>query len=272
MNSHNRKIVWRVIQSALSFEDKEMRLIHLRTTSTSLIILAVVICLSCSSFVEPKESSVAAQMGNANQNQNGNLKSLNQTAKTSNTPLPAPTRPKVLSRREWKAKDAISKMQQHTLRYITIHHTASPQKQGVTLEKKMQNLQNFSQSESRLASGKNKPAWPDVPYHYYIAVDGQIAEGREINLVGDTNTDYDPTGHALIVLEGNFENEQPTSRQLESLREFVAWMSAHYAIPVSEIKAHNDYASTACPGVNLKNALPALRQKVIEIRGLVDKK
>ena len=183
--------------------------------------------------------------------------------------LPGSSRPKILSRQEWKAKDAIGAMQPHTLQHITIHHTASPQKKGVTIEKKMQNLQNFSQSKSRLASGKDKPAWPDVPYHYYIAVDGQIAEGRDIKYVGDTNTDYNPSGHALVVLEGNFENERPSPQQLESLRELIAWLSVDYEIPISEIKAHNDYAATACPGANLKNALPALQQKVAEIRDTV---
>jgi len=176
------------------------------------------------------------------------------------------SRPKILSRQEWKAKDAVGEMQRHTRQRITIHHTASPQKQGIAIEKKMQNLQTFSQSESRLASGKNKPAWPDVPYHYYIAVDGQIAEGRDIRYAGDTNTDYDPKGHALIVLEGNFENEQPTTKQLESLRELSAWLSATYEIPISEIKGHNDYAATACPGINLKKLLPDLKQKVTKIR------
>lgn len=180
---------------------------------------------------------------------------------------PTSQRPKILSRQEWKAKDAIGKMQPHTLRHITIHHTASPQKDRITIEKKMQILQNFSQSKSRLATGKNKPAWPDVPYHYYVAVNGKIAEGRDIKYAGDTNTDYDPRGHALVVLEGNFENEQPSTKQLESLRELVAWLSAEYEIPVAEIKAHNDYASTACPGVNLKKALPALLKQVAESRG-----
>lgn len=251
----------------------EMRLKNLPCSLISIVALVAVGCVSCSFFGEKKELPVTAQTTNANQNQtvnqnqSNNRKNINQNQveKPSATTLPGPPRPKILSRQAWQAKDAIGKMQSHTPQHITIHHTASPQKEEIPIEKKMQNLQNFSQSESRLATGKNKPAWPDVPYHYYIAVDGQIAEGRDIQYVGDTNTDYDPSGHILIVLEGNFEKEQPSSKQIESLRELVAWLSANYKIPVSEIKAHNDYASTACPGVNLKNALPALRQKVAEI-------
>ena len=92
----------------------------------------------------------------------------------------------------------------------------------MTLEKKMQNLQAFSQRDDKLASGKFKPAWFDVPYHYYIAVDGRIAEGRELKYVGDTNTEYDPTGHALVVVEGSFNTEEPTKAQIDSLKKMTA--------------------------------------------------
>lgn len=181
------------------------------------------------------------------------------------------SRPKIVSRKKWKAKDAVGQVKEHTIRFITIHHTATLQNKKFDIEKKMQNLQNFSQSESRLASGKTKPVWFDVPYHYYIAFDGAIAEGREIKFVGDTNTEYDPTGHALVVLEGNFETEEPSSEQKESLEKLTAWLASKWKVPESAIKAHNDYAATACPGENLKKLLPALRQKVDQINKTSDK-
>jgi hypothetical protein len=177
---------------------------------------------------------------------------------------PNPGKPVIVSRQEWKAKMPIGEAKQHSIRFITIHHTASLQKKGMPIERKMQSLQNFSQSKSQLASGKMKPVWFDVPYHYYIAVDGKIAEGREIQFVGDTNTDYDPTGHALIVLEGDFQTEHPSDAQMESLRNLVVWLSHRWNVPSTNIKAHNDYASTICPGENLKALLPKFREKVDE--------
>lgn len=175
------------------------------------------------------------------------------------------SRPDIISRKKWKAKKTIGKVKRHTISSITIHHTATLQNQNLSIEKKMQNLQNFSQNESRLASGKLKPVWFDVPYHYYIDFEGKIAEGREIKFVGDTNTEYDPTGHALIVLEGNFETEEPSSKQQESLHKLATWLAAKWKVPALEIKAHNDFAATACPGKNLKKMLPAFRQKIGEI-------
>src|SRR6185295_11737294 len=54
---------------------------------------------------------------------------------------PSPPSPKILSRQEWKAKDAVGTMLPNQPRCITIHHTASPQQEGITIEKKMRQLQ-----------------------------------------------------------------------------------------------------------------------------------
>lgn len=154
-------------------------------------------------------------------------------------------------------------MERHTLSRITIHHTASPQNTRTTLARKMQSLQQFSQSPRQIKGRKEPlPGWPDIPYHFYISVDGQMAEGREVNYVGDTNTNYNPAGHVLIVLEGNFENEEPSDAQLKSLYALTLWAAEHWHVSEGEIKGHKDYASTLCPGRNLQNILPDLRQHV----------
>ena len=173
-----------------------------------------------------------------------------------------PGRPSIVSRKDWKAKPPVGKGKEHNIVFITIHHTATTQKPDVTLEKKMQNLQAFSQRDDKLASGKFKPAWFDVPYHYYIAVDGRIAEGRELKYVGDTNTEYDPTGHALVVVEGSFNTEEPTKAQIDSLKKMTAWLANKYKVPSAAIKGHDDYAKTGCPGQKLKELLPNLRSLV----------
>jgi hypothetical protein len=187
------------------------------------------------------------------------------SADSRNEPDAEELKPKIISRKDWEAKAPVGQGKEHTIRSITIHHTATPQKKEIVIERKMQNLQKFSQTESPLANGKLKPVWFDIPYHFYIAVDGKIAEGREIGFAGDTNTNYDPTGHALIVVEGNFETEQPTDEQLTSLTKLTAWLAAKYKVPTAEIKVHNDFAATACPGVNLKKLIPGLIEKVDKI-------
>ena len=168
----------------------------------------------------------------------------------------------MLSREAWGAKPPVGEMEPHEPAHITIHHTASKQNRKHSTAEKIRSLQNFSQQPGRLAGGRDKPAWPDVPYHFYVGVDGQIAEGRDINFAGDTNTDYEPAGHVLIVLEGNFEQEEPSAEQLRALKELSSWLASNWKIPADEIKGHKDYASTACPGRNLQTLLPDLRQHV----------
>lgn len=170
--------------------------------------------------------------------------------------------PAIISRTEWNANKPVGEGKKHKIEFITIHHTATKQRTDLTIETKLKNLQAFSQREDKLASGKAKPAWFDVPYHYYIAVDGKIAEGREIGYAGDTNTAYDPTGHALIVVEGSFGTDEPNAAQLESLTAMVKWLAKKYKVSGEKIKGHKDYADTACPGTNLEKLLPELRKIV----------
>ena len=175
-----------------------------------------------------------------------------------------PNKPNIVDRQTWGAKDSVGEMKRHTPSHLTVHHTASLQKRKTSLEMKMRALQAFSQNTGTLAGGRRKPAWPDVPYHFYISADGRIAEARDINFVGDTNTDYDPTGHVLIVLEGNFEKERPSTEQLQALDGLSLWLSVVWRIPASKIQGHKNYASTACPGKNLENKLSRLRGVIAE--------
>lgn len=166
-----------------------------------------------------------------------------------------------LFRESWGANAPLAAMKTHRISRITIHHTATLQKPEQTLRDKMKALQEFSQHPGVLGNGKPKPAWPDVPYHFYIDCHGKIAEGRDVKFVGDTNTEYDPTGHALVVLEGNFEEEQPTDAQLAALRKMILWLAAWYHVAPEKIAGHKDYAQTACPGKNLYERLPELRNR-----------
>jgi N-acetyl-anhydromuramyl-L-alanine amidase AmpD len=94
--------------------------------------------------------------------------------------------------------------------------------------------------------------WTDIPYHYLIDLDGKIYEGRDINYAGDTNTQYDPTGHALIVVLGNFEEVEPNPAQLESVVAMMSAIAARYRVPVENIAGHKDYSTeTSCPGKSL---------------------
>lgn len=170
--------------------------------------------------------------------------------------------PPIVARDAWGARAPTMAMPANTPMRLTIHHTATRQKPDRTLVRKLQSLQAFSQSSEKLADGRTKKAWGDVPYHFYIAADGQVGQGREVAYVGDTNTRYDPSGHIGIVVEGNFDHEQPTEVQLIALTDLLVYLAATYHIDPQAIGAHQDFAQTACPGEHLLAYLPGLRATV----------
>lgn len=177
-------------------------------------------------------------------------------------PALAADSPTILSRDGWKAKPPSLAMTKQKPIAILVHHTGSPQKLKATLTAKMQGLQRFSQAKEKLADGRVKPAWPDVPYHFYIAFDGKIAEGRDINAVGDTNTGYDPKGFIQVVVEGNFETEKLSDAQAASLSALLQWLKDTYGIKPTAISGHKDKAQTACPGKDLAEKLPGIVAKL----------
>lgn len=172
---------------------------------------------------------------------------------------PAATPVPILTRAQWDAKPPTSAMRPQTIRRITIHNTGERSRPDLPLARKLQALQTFSQRDEPMSNGAMHHAWPDVPYHYYIASDGQLAEGRDWHFAGDTNTTYDPSGHLLIVLEGSFNREQPTPAQLQTLRAMVAWAARRWHVPADSLAGHRDFARTDCPGNNLYAQLDSLR-------------
>jgi hypothetical protein len=166
--------------------------------------------------------------------------------------------PAILTRDQWGAKPPVKAMPIQTPARITIHHTGHLANWKKTLKEKLQSLQAFSQTDSRLDDGRPKAAWGDIPYHFYIDVGGAVGEGRKVNFVGDTNTDYDPTGHIGIVIEGDFDREKPTAAQIQSLERLLLMLTEQYHIDVGKIGTHQQFAHTACPGKNLMAVLPAI--------------
>lgn len=173
-----------------------------------------------------------------------------------------PSEIKYVSRADWGAHAPVLPMKAHKITRLTIHHTGEPQQPQRSVADKLRGLQAFSQRDDSLDSGKKKPAWPDVPYHFYLATDGSIAEGRDWHYAGDTNTSYDPSGHLLLVVEGNFNKDTLTTAQRRTLDIVVPALAKRFGIPPDHLAGHKDFAETSCPGNNLYSELPRLRELI----------
>jgi hypothetical protein len=143
-----------------------------------------------------------------------------------------------------------------TITHITLHHQGETYKPGTDPQQYLRNLQKWSRGTKH---------WLDIPYHYIIDLDGKIFEGRKIDYAGDTNTEYDPTGHALIEVVGNFEEVEPNQQQLDAVVRLMALLAKKYDVGLDRIASHRDFSKqTVCPGANLYRYVQAgyFRHKV----------
>jgi hypothetical protein len=150
----------------------------------------------------------------------------------------------VIGREGWGASDAGPGMVEHLVERLTIHHTGVALGADHEAPSRLRAHQTFHQADR---------GWPDLAYHFSIDQIGNVYEGRSPEFRGDTATSYDPTGHLLVVLEGNFDIEPTFGAQLRSLAELLAWAADHYSVGTDAIKSHRDYApgETSCPGHNV---------------------
>ena len=150
----------------------------------------------------------------------------------------------ILSVQQWGGTPAIeAQARKHVVSKITLHHQGESFLKERDPQLYLRNLQAWS---------RNTRKWLDIPYHYIIDLNGLIYEGRNINYAGDTNTDYDPSGHALIEVVGNFEEVEPTQAQLDAVVKAMTMLAAKYKISPDSISGHKDFSTqTVCPGKNL---------------------
>lgn len=151
-----------------------------------------------------------------------------------------PTRSiEVIERAAWGAADPAPGMVEHVINRLTIHHSAAELTDNRLAPDQLRAHQEFHQTDR---------GWPDLAYHFAIDLIGNIYEGRPLSFRGDTATTYDPTGHLLVVFEGNFDEQPLESDQQSSAVNLLAWAAAVYNVDPSEIGGHRDYADTSCPG------------------------
>lgn len=154
-----------------------------------------------------------------------------------------PTDLKVIPRAEWGWQPLTKSLPQHKIDKITIHHGGEFFTEDKNMIQYLRNLQSWSRREKK---------WIDIPYHFMIDLKGNIYETRPINYPGDTNTDYDVTGHALICVVGNYEEQKINQSQLNALVNLVSFLKDKYNVDEKNIRGHKDYSTqTVCPGKDL---------------------
>ncbi len=93
---------------------------------------------------------------------------------------------------------------------------------------------------------------PRIAYHFCVDPDGKVYQTNKLTSMSWHTINANATGIG-IVLNGNFETEQPTNAQLKSLKNLIRYLNNKLKkkLPVyghKEIPGN----STACPGRNVK--------------------
>lgn len=130
-------------------------------------------------------------------------------------------------------------------KYIVIHHTAT----------NTGSVASIHQSHLNRKDSKGNP-WRGIGYHFVIGNGNGMPDGEiESTFRWDEQTsgahagDNEYNRHGIgVCLVGNFEDEPPTSRQLDSLKQLTAELSNRFRIQTEQIIGHSDVKATKCPG------------------------
>lgn len=104
-----------------------------------------------------------------------------------------------------------------------------------------------------------------IGYHFLVRKDGSIYEGRPIEYVGAHayGSNYNSIG---ICCEGNFETEQMTDAQVQSVRWLINYLKEKYGN--LRVRKHSEVCKTSCPGKNYRFT----EVTNVEIKLVVDEK
>lgn len=200
----------------------------------------------------------------------------------------------IISRQQWRAHAAIAKRQppirtgridntitvsenelipRQRAEYLTVHHTAVPAKPAVETAVKLRAFQQQMQNGYWIdtPSLREHVFLGDIPYHYYISVQGDVAEGRELDFAAYSNTQYRTpiANHITVTLEGNFQTQKPSAEQISSLTELLTTLAKKHSVPLNHISYHAAVAQTDCPGRNLIQMWPDIVE-ALKSNGVAD--
>ncbi len=125
-------------------------------------------------------------------------------------------------------------------KYVVIHHSASTSGNAATFDKM-----------------HRKRGWNrGLGYHFVVGNGNGSGNGRieigsrwvkQIDGAHSGIKEYNHFGIG-ICLVGNFENETPSSKQMESLLSLISYFQERYKIPSENVILHKHVKTTACPG------------------------
>ena len=164
----------------------------------------------------------------------------------------------VVRRETWNAAPPKEPYTPHSPKMFTLHHTQAhfPKNYDEAVQE-MQFIQDYHQ---------NGRGWIDIGYHFLISPQGDIFEGRPVNVVGAHVKNMN-TGNVGISIMGNYHppvSQVPTEATVHSFIELGKYLKTEYDISISSFYAHRDIGQTDCPGDVLYAKMPEFKALIFQ--------
>lgn len=168
----------------------------------------------------------------------------------------------IMSRAGWGAAPRKGSNVAHTPVRVTVHHTQGHRAMSEAEAQRSVKGTQWYHMVGRAKEGKDPFA--DIGYHFLIAGDGRVVEGRRAEYLG-AHAGSANNGNIGVAMMGDFNKLHPTDAQVESLTRLVTFLSLKYKKdPAAKgfLEGHQHYNSTDCPGLHMMEILGALRRKI----------
>jgi LysM repeat protein len=146
----------------------------------------------------------------------------------------------IVRRREWtKAKIGRNHRKMRGIKRITIHHTGEYAGTARLSDREILRRIDRYHREGR--------KWAAIGYHYLIAPDGRIYEGRPESIQG-AHTANNNSHNLGISMMGDFHRSPPNARHLAVLEKFLNDTHRRLRVSKKKIYGHRDLSPSICPG------------------------
>ncbi|MCZ6835741.1 MAG: peptidoglycan recognition family protein [Planctomycetota bacterium] len=138
------------------------------------------------------------------------------------------------------------------IRYITVHHDGMDPFYGDSAAAAKERLE-------LIRRGHRGRGWGDIGYHFIVDRGGRVWEGRSMAYQGAHVKDHNE-GNIGIMCMGNFEQQAPTVAQINGLNRQLADLMSRHTVAMRNVRTHQEWASTACPGRKLQAHMDSIRR------------
>jgi len=128
---------------------------------------------------------------------------------------------------------------------IHIHHTEKPTLKDFNGENHIDIFESIKYYHVHFRK------FQDIGYNFLIFPDGLTMDGRPIE-IKPASIKYHNTGAVAICMIGNFDYEQPTKLQMDTMKYRIQNLMDKYNIESNKIIFHREFSDKTCPGNNIQ--------------------